>query len=70
MTHKLESVFDLLCEDFEKHLKNETLSNADRKLLIEFLKDQGISTVGKNNQKIRSIVERLPFDEDNIAINQ
>lgn len=71
---KLENLFELLCEDFQKLLeKDEPMSAADRKLLIEFLKDNQITCVGQNNKNIKSIVENLPFSEEveqHRAINQ
>lgn len=40
------------------------MSAADRKLLIEFLKDNEISCVGANNPNIQSITDMLPFSEE------
>ncbi len=64
MEDKLTELFDLLCDDFKKQLEEGTLSSADRKSLLEFLKENQINCVGYNNQKINSIVESLPFDEN------
>lgn len=61
---KLENLHDLLCDDFERLLKDKNLSTSDRKLLMEFLKENGVSSVGSNNPKIKSIIDNLPFSED------
>ena len=57
-------LFDLLCQDFKYHLEERTLGPADRKSLLEFLKDNGINCVGSNNQSIKSIIDTLPFSDD------
>lgn len=73
MTDKLTTIFDLLCDDFKNLLeRDEPMSAQERKLLLEFLRDNGISVVGMNNDKIKSIVDTLPFSEEeqtNTSIN-
>lgn len=69
--NKLTELFDLLCDDFKKLLEKEDgMTAADRKLLIEFLKDNNVTCVGMNNKNITSIVDKMPFPEDKRAINQ
>lgn len=71
--NKLEKLFELLCDDFSKLLENGDMTAADRKLLIEFLKDNEVTCVGSNNKNVKNIIENLPFSEDvenKIAINQ
>lgn len=74
MESKLIALFDMLCEDFKKLLeKDEPLTAADRKLLMEFLRDNNITCEGTRNKNISNIVESLPFSEEveqNRAINQ
>ena len=70
---KLEKLFDSLCDDFQKLLDAETpMTAADRKLLIEFLKDNEVTCIGHNNQSVVSIIDKLPFSEEDskLAINQ
>lgn len=64
MESKLTELFELLCEDFKRILKAEDMNTADRKVLMEFLKDNDISCVGSKNSSIQSIVTNLPFSED------
>jgi hypothetical protein len=64
MSDKLDTIFDLLCDDFIKQLKDSTLNSADRKTLLEFLKDNNIKCNGQANTKIKSILDKLPFDEN------
>ena len=65
MENKLIQLFEGLCDDFQKLLDGKTpMTAADRKLLIEFLKDNQINCVGANNKKITNIVENLPFSEE------
>ena len=68
----LENLFEMLCDDFQRLLTDEKMTASDRKLLVEFLKDNGVSCVGMNNKKVKNIADNLPFSEDvenNIAIN-
>lgn len=68
MIDSIEPLFGLLCEDFKKLLDGkEPMSSTDRKLLMEFLKDNEIKCVGSNNPHVKSIVDRLPFDENNVT---
>ena len=69
---KMNDLFDSLCDDFQKLLDTkESMSSADRKLLLEFLRDNEISCVGENNPKLTSIAATLPFPEENqTSINQ
>lgn len=67
--HMVE-LFELLCEDFKKLLRGGEITSADRKTLLEFLKDNEISCVGSNNKHVSSILDDLPFSEDdNLTIN-
>lgn len=63
-TNKINGLFDLICDDFSKMLKAEELSTADRKLLLEFLKDNDVTCIGKNNTSVKNIIDNLPFAED------
>jgi hypothetical protein len=63
-TNKLEKLFELLCDDFSRMLSDKEMTAPDRKLLIEFFKDNDISCVGSNNQNIQNIIEKLPFNEE------
>lgn len=63
MTSKLTTLFDMVCDDFVRLLKDQKLSTADRKLLLEFLKDNDVQTHGPANKSITSILDNLPFDE-------
>lgn len=67
MADKLDTIFDMLCEDFIKLLKDGRLNSADRKTLLEFLKDNGVTANGKNNKNINSILDNLPFSEEDDA---
>lgn len=67
MSDKLVTIFDLLCEDFIKLLKEGKLNSADRKTLLEFLKDNNISAHGAANKSINSILDNLPFSEEDDA---
>lgn len=73
MENKLIELFELLCDDFKKLLSSGEMNSTDRKILMEFLKDNQVSVVGMKNKNIKSIVESLPFSEDveqGRAINQ
>lgn len=72
MSTNLEELHTLLCEDFKSLLnRDEPMTAADRKLLLEFLRDNNITVVGMNNKNITNLVERLPFAEnEGLAINQ
>ena len=61
---KLEKLFELLCDDFIRLLNDKSLNSADRKTLIEFLKEQGVSVNGAKNKSIKNILHSLPFDEN------
>ncbi len=69
--HMIE-LFELLCGDFKKLLQAGELTSADRKSLLEFLKDNQITCVGQNNRHVSSILDTLPFEEEDthpISIN-
>ncbi len=66
---KLETLFDLLCDDFTKLLSQEDpMTAADRKLLLEFLENNQVNCVGMNSKKVSNIVEKLPFDDEGHAL--
>lgn len=63
---KLDTIFDMLCDDFIRMLKDEKLGASDRKTLLEFLKDNNVKVNGTANSKIKNILQDLPFDESNV----
>jgi len=67
---KLINLFDALADDFAKMLKDDTMTPADRKTLLQFLSDNNINCDGALNPKIQSILDRVPFNEDDIHTQQ
>jgi hypothetical protein len=66
----LDTIFDLLCKDFIRLLQDKSLSSADRKTLIEFLKDNNVKTNGAANAGIKNILGNLPFSEEETNVQQ
>lgn len=61
---KMEQLFEKLCDDFIAKLDGKELTSADRKNLMEFLKDNGITVAGLKNSKLSNIVAKLPFSDE------
>lgn len=62
---KMTQIFDLLCDDFIALLKDKKLQTSDRKLLMDFLKDNGVDADLSQNPEIKKhVLNNLPFSED------
>lgn len=64
---KLVKLFDELVEDFRRLIKDGDCTAADRKVIIELLKQNGISIEVKKGTPMSFLVEELPFETDHYS---
>lgn len=60
----MSKLFDLLCDDYKALLEKKEMTPADRKTLIEFLKNNDITAVPAQGSALGNLVSQLPFNDD------
>lgn len=65
----LSQIHELLAQDMKSFLEKvktekRNLSPQEWTAIAKFLKDNGIESLPETNKAIRSIAEKLPFDDD------
>jgi hypothetical protein len=61
---KMVELLALLCVDFEEKLRKKEMTTADRKALIDFLKNNDITAENSIGSPLGQLVKNLPFDDD------
>lgn len=64
-TDAMEALFDALADDLKYKLMNGEATAAELNVARQFLKDNNVAIKpGSSNDKLNSIVDSLPFNED------
>ncbi len=66
---KLVNLLEELIDDYRVKLKNGELNASDRKVIVELLKNNGITIDLKKGNPLSFLTEDLPFDSDHMEIN-
>jgi hypothetical protein len=65
---KMVELMALLCVDFEEKLHKKEMTTADRKALIDFLKNNDITAENSPSSPLGNLIKNLPFDDDSSAM--
>jgi|TARA_B100001964_G_C13662414_1_gene349620 hypothetical protein len=61
---KLSQLHDLLIDELTTRIQSGDAKSADLNIARQLLKDNNIEALPTTNSKLKSLIEELPFDDD------